>query len=66
MTRILLWFSLAAGFVYAQDGAEVYKAHCAGCHDAPTGRVPSITALRAISFPVMLQTLERCRPWPPD
>src|SRR5580658_9789542 len=62
--RFGLFLSLAVGSVFtqaafAQDGSEVYKAHCAGCHDAPAGRVPSITALRAISIPMMLQTLEK-------
>jgi polyvinyl alcohol dehydrogenase (cytochrome) len=56
--RILLLSVLAVGSVFAQDGAAVYKDHCATCHDAPTGRVPTMAALKAISVPLMLQTLE--------
>ena len=33
----------------AQDGAAIYKERCASCHDAPEGRVPSITAIKAMT-----------------
>ncbi len=33
----------------AQDGAAIYKERCASCHDTPTERVPSITAIKAMS-----------------
>ena len=33
----------------AQDGAAIYKERCASCHDAPQERVPSITAIKAMS-----------------
>ena len=56
--RILLLFSLTASAVFAQDGAAIYKARCAGCHDAPSGRVPPVSALKAMSVPVILQALE--------
>jgi polyvinyl alcohol dehydrogenase (cytochrome) len=42
----------------AQDGAAVYKAHCAICHDAPAERVPPVKALRAKSLPQILAALQ--------
>ena len=49
---------LSAASVLAQDGAAVYQARCASCHDAPTGRVPPVSALRAMMLPAILQALE--------
>ena len=46
------------GMALAQDGAAVYKARCAMCHDAPEGRVPPVAALRTMTLPVILQALE--------
>jgi polyvinyl alcohol dehydrogenase (cytochrome) len=57
--RVLLLSCAGVGSLLAQDGAAIYKSTCAGCHDAPTGRVPTISALKAMSLPLMLQTLER-------
>ncbi len=33
----------------AQDGAAIYKERCAGCHDAPKGRIPALSAIKAMS-----------------
>ena len=33
----------------AQDGASIYKERCASCHDMPEGRVPSLSAIKAMS-----------------
>ncbi len=33
----------------AQDGAAIYKERCAACHDAPEGRVPALSAIKAMS-----------------
>jgi polyvinyl alcohol dehydrogenase (cytochrome) len=33
----------------AQDGGAIYKERCASCHDAPAGRVPAISAIKAMS-----------------
>jgi len=33
----------------AQDGAAIYKERCASCHDAPEGRVPPLSAIKAMS-----------------
>src|SRR5262245_40409575 len=33
----------------AQDGAAIYKERCASCHDAPQGRVPPLSAIKAMS-----------------
>ena len=35
--------------VLAQDGATIYKERCASCHDAPQGRVPTLSAIKAMS-----------------
>jgi polyvinyl alcohol dehydrogenase (cytochrome) len=55
---LILGLSLATPTAFAQDGAAIYKSNCAGCHDAPTGRVPSVAALKAMSVPLVLQALE--------
>ncbi len=33
----------------AQDGAAIYKERCASCHDMPEGRVPPLSAIKAMS-----------------
>src|SRR5262245_24112054 len=38
-----------AQVVSAQDGAAIYKERCASCHEAPEGRVPSLSAIKAMS-----------------
>jgi polyvinyl alcohol dehydrogenase (cytochrome) len=55
--RSVLFVVLAATTVLAQDGATVYKTHCAACHDSPTGRVPGSAALRTMSSAAILQSL---------
>lgn len=55
--RSLLFVMLAATTVLAQDGAAVYKTHCAVCHDSPTGRVPGSSTLRTMSSTAILQSL---------
>ena len=55
--RRLLFVMLAATTALAQDGASVYKARCAVCHDSPTGRVPGSNALRTMSSAFILQSL---------
>jgi polyvinyl alcohol dehydrogenase (cytochrome) len=42
----------------AQNGAEVYKAHCASCHNSPAPRVPSENALRAMNLMQVLTALQ--------
>jgi polyvinyl alcohol dehydrogenase (cytochrome) len=53
MKRLLIAALLAAcsalALAQAQDGAAIYKERCASCHDAPTERVPSIGAIKAMS-----------------
>jgi polyvinyl alcohol dehydrogenase (cytochrome) len=58
MKRIIVVSLLSVFALFAQDGAAIYKAHCATCHDSPTGRVPPASALKAMSFPVILGALE--------
>ena len=33
----------------AQDGGAIYKERCASCHNEPEGRVPSLSAIKAMS-----------------
>jgi polyvinyl alcohol dehydrogenase (cytochrome) len=56
--RYLVLLVLSAGTVLAQDGAQVYRQHCAGCHDTPTARVPPFTALRAMDAGSIIRSLE--------
>ena len=58
MKRLFFLLTVLGGAAFAQDGAAVYKAHCATCHDMPTGRVPPVSALKAMSFPMILGALE--------
>jgi polyvinyl alcohol dehydrogenase (cytochrome) len=43
---------------HAQNGAEVYKAHCASCHNSAAMRVPTESALRAMNLMRVLAALE--------
>ncbi|MGH9689145.1 MAG: PQQ-binding-like beta-propeller repeat protein [Candidatus Acidiferrales bacterium] len=54
----LVTILLAATSAYAQNGAEVYKAHCASCHNSGAPRVPPESALRAMSPIRVLAALE--------
>jgi len=47
--RYVCLFALAALLLRAQDGAAIYKERCASCHDVPAGRVPAISAIKAMS-----------------
>ncbi|MGC2659132.1 MAG: PQQ-binding-like beta-propeller repeat protein [Bryobacteraceae bacterium] len=58
MMRCLVLFGLVAMSLFGQDGASIYKKHCAQCHDNPTGRVPPFSALRAMSPPAIMQALQ--------
>ena len=55
----LLALVLSGLSTQAQDGAAVYKQHCALCHDAPAGRVPPVSAIRAMGIPRVLNALEQ-------
>jgi polyvinyl alcohol dehydrogenase (cytochrome) len=57
MIRALLIFALA-GSALAQEAADLYKARCAQCHDTPTGRVPTLGAIRQMPPADILQSLE--------
>ena len=54
------WFLILAFCcsAVAQDGAAIYKQHCAACHDAPKGRIPSLQALREMSDTAILRALK--------
>lgn len=57
MFRLLL-LVLCASVLSAQDGATIYKTHCAVCHDAPVGRVPPRSALNTMSANTIMAALE--------
>ena len=46
---LVMIVALSARVLSAQDGAAIYKERCASCHDAPEGRVPAISAIKAMS-----------------
>src|SRR5262245_21077598 len=45
----LMILVLSTQVLSAQDGAAIYKERCASCHDAPEGRVPALSAIKAMS-----------------
>jgi polyvinyl alcohol dehydrogenase (cytochrome) len=47
--RYVCLLALLPSFLFAQDGAAIYKERCASCHDAPQGRVPAIAAIKQMS-----------------
>lgn len=59
--RNLLYLALAAALgtatALAQNGEAIYKAHCAGCHDAPVKRVPPFSALRKMDAATIMRTI---------
>lgn len=57
---MLRWICMlaCAASALAQNGAAVYKDHCASCHDTPTGRVPTFSALREMKPAAVMQSLE--------
>jgi polyvinyl alcohol dehydrogenase (cytochrome) len=57
MLRVFV-FAFYTSTLFAQDGMTIYKARCAGCHDAPVGRVPTVTALRAMTATAILSALD--------
>ena len=49
MRCVYLLILAVPGLLQAQDGAALYKARCASCHDSPDGRVPSIRAIKQMT-----------------
>src|SRR6185369_5168373 len=45
----LIILVLSTQVLSAQDGAAIYKERCASCHDAPEGRIPALSAIKAMS-----------------
>lgn len=58
LVRLILILTLNCGLALAQDGAAIYKQRCAACHDAPAGRVPPVSALRAMDASAISRSLE--------
>jgi polyvinyl alcohol dehydrogenase (cytochrome) len=48
-TALLSLLALTIPILSAQDGSAIYKERCASCHDAPEGRVPALSAIKAMS-----------------
>ncbi len=48
MRYVCLFISIIP-VLLGQDGAAIYKERCASCHDAPEGRVPALSAIKAMS-----------------
>src|SRR5215475_10445987 len=46
---LVLIIRVCAQVLSAQDGAAIYKERCASCHDAPEGRVPPLSAIKAMT-----------------
>jgi polyvinyl alcohol dehydrogenase (cytochrome) len=57
--RYVCLLALTANLLTAQDGASIYKERCAACHDAPAGRVPALSAIKAMSGEAIYMTLTR-------
>jgi mono/diheme cytochrome c family protein len=49
---------MCAGALGAQDGAILFKTKCAQCHDPPVGRIPTVSALRAMTRSAILNALD--------
>jgi mono/diheme cytochrome c family protein len=49
---------ICASFVSAQDGATLYKQHCAACHDQISPRIPPRSAVQKMSASRILRTLD--------
>ncbi|HTS74919.1 MAG TPA: PQQ-binding-like beta-propeller repeat protein [Bryobacteraceae bacterium] len=59
MLRILTVFLIPAAFAAEPDGATLYKAHCAACHDNPAeSHAPAPAALRLMTPDNILRALE--------
>ena len=56
-TALLALLALMIPIVSAQDGSAIYKERCASCHDAPEGRVPALSAIKAMSGEAIYLTL---------
>src|ERR1017187_8963119 len=49
MRYVCLFVLMLSPALHAQDGAAICKERCASCHDAPQGRVPALSAIKAMS-----------------
>ncbi len=59
MRYVCVFTLLLAGIAaQAQDGATVYKEHCASCHNSATPRVPSESALHGMQLTQILAALQ--------
>lgn len=49
MRSVCLFVLILPRLISAQDGATIFKDHCASCHDMPVGRVPPLSAIKGMS-----------------
>ncbi|HEX7363335.1 MAG TPA: PQQ-binding-like beta-propeller repeat protein [Bryobacteraceae bacterium] len=54
---VALTATLGAATALAQNGEAIYKAHCASCHNAATGRVPPFSALRQMDAATIMRAI---------
>ena len=57
--RYVCLLALLTSTLWAQDGAAIYKARCAACHDASGPRVPSLSTIKAMSGEAIYLALTR-------
>ncbi|MBC8166442.1 MAG: PQQ-binding-like beta-propeller repeat protein [Bryobacteraceae bacterium] len=57
-TALLPALSALSLFAVVPDGSAVYRDHCASCHAAPAGRMPSKDAMRDLSTRRIVNSLE--------
>src|SRR5262249_49906299 len=57
---VIAWCLGSCGFIWAQDGATLYRANCASCHEAGgESRAPGRESLRQMAPEQILAALER-------
>jgi len=56
-TAVGLWTACSPALARAQDGAALYRQHCASCHDTPTPRVPAREVISALSVERIVDAL---------
>jgi len=58
MKRLVLFLLACTSVVPAQDGATLYRKHCAQCHDSPQAHAPGLQSLHAMTEPSLLRAME--------
>ena len=58
MRRLAVFLLFCSSAVFAQDGAQLYRKHCAQCHDFSQSHAPGLASLRAMSESSLLRAME--------